>query len=261
MNELLELLQSAGITKVKLAKYLGVSRQMVYNYLELEKIIKWPTEKRILLCKLLNISEENPDEDIHKIKLNSDYLENIEAKLEYNRHSSLNEYDYFNMPNLSKEEKRLVNDLIFIIKEKFTDERTEDTFNQFKYLYNILQSINNNPEIKYIFAYLSKILGFTDANEYKFNENAQFILESILFTAMNLYSSGGATKSKLIAVHEKFEQTIEAKKEEILTRTEQLNTIQVQALRELGYNKLTNENGKEVIKKMAEIEMRKEANR
>ena len=40
MEQLNKLLQELGISKVRLAKYLGVSRQMVYNYLELENINK-----------------------------------------------------------------------------------------------------------------------------------------------------------------------------------------------------------------------------
>ena len=55
MKELNYLLAEIGISKVKLAKYLGVSRQMIYNYLELDSISKWPQEKRVLLLKLLNI--------------------------------------------------------------------------------------------------------------------------------------------------------------------------------------------------------------
>jgi len=57
MNSLNELLQELGISKVRLAKYLNVSRQMVYNYLELEDINKWPKEKKILLLKLLDIED------------------------------------------------------------------------------------------------------------------------------------------------------------------------------------------------------------
>ena len=45
MNSLNELLQELGISKVRLAKYLNVSRQMVYNYLELEDLNKWPKER------------------------------------------------------------------------------------------------------------------------------------------------------------------------------------------------------------------------
>ena len=52
MKELNTLLGELGISKVKLAKYLGVSRQMIYNYLELDSLSKWPQEKRIMILKL-----------------------------------------------------------------------------------------------------------------------------------------------------------------------------------------------------------------
>ena len=49
MEELNKLLSEIGISKVKLAKYLGVSRQMIYNYLELDSLSKWPQEKSFLI--------------------------------------------------------------------------------------------------------------------------------------------------------------------------------------------------------------------
>ena len=52
MKRLNEILQELGITKVKLAKYLGVSRQMVYNYLVLDSLEKWPKEKKLLLMRI-----------------------------------------------------------------------------------------------------------------------------------------------------------------------------------------------------------------
>ena len=55
MDALNKLLQDLGISKVKLAKYLGVSRQMVYNYLTFEDINNWPKEKKALLYQLLEI--------------------------------------------------------------------------------------------------------------------------------------------------------------------------------------------------------------
>ena len=57
MNKLNDLLQDLGVSKVKLAKYLGVSRQMVYNYLVLDSLDKWPKEKKILLLQLLDLKE------------------------------------------------------------------------------------------------------------------------------------------------------------------------------------------------------------
>ena len=49
MERLNEILHELGISKVKLAKFLGVSRQMIYNYLELDDINKWPKDKKVLL--------------------------------------------------------------------------------------------------------------------------------------------------------------------------------------------------------------------
>ena len=52
------ILKQANISKVNLAKYLGVSRQMVYNYLDGEDLSKLPNEKCQLLLKLLGVKTE-----------------------------------------------------------------------------------------------------------------------------------------------------------------------------------------------------------
>ena len=44
MKDLNKLLTELGISKVRLAKYLGVSRQMLYNYLALKSLEEWPKE-------------------------------------------------------------------------------------------------------------------------------------------------------------------------------------------------------------------------
>ena len=128
MTELNKLLGEIGISKVKLAKYLGVSRQMIYNYLELDSLNKWPQEKRLLLLKLLDI-EDGSDKSIKSIKVTSEYLENVEARLNQNVKDPNNQV--FNYKNLTKEEQELLNDLIFLIKEKFTEEKTKDTYYTF----------------------------------------------------------------------------------------------------------------------------------
>ena len=256
MDYLNELLQELGISKVKLAKYLGVSRQMIYNYLDLESLNKWPKEKKALLFKLLNIKNGDID-TIKNIKITSEYMEEVETRLNMSIKDPVVVDQYFDMSNLSKEEQSLVNDLIFLIKEKFTEDKNKDTYYTFLYLYNTLKSIDNVPEIKYLFGYLSKKTGFTDPNEFKFNETAQFMLESIIFTAFNLYSNGGATKSKLVESHNRFVQEIEDEKEEQLSRTQQYTTVRIQALKELGYTEINNSNASEVFDKMAEIQSRK----
>jgi predicted transcriptional regulator len=256
MSYLNELLQELGISKVKLAKYLGVSRQMVYNYLELDSINSWPKEKKILLFKLLDI-EDGEEGTIKSINITSAYLEKIENRLNssINENSSLEQY--FDLKELSKEERSLINDITFLIKEKFTEEKNSDTYYTFLYLYHVLQSIDNIPEIKYIFGYLSKKTGFTDPLEFKFDETKQFILESIVFTAFNLYNNGGATKSKLVESHNRFVQELQNEKEEQLSRTQQLNTVKIQALKELGFTEITKDNASEVFQKIAEIQSRK----
>ena len=156
MEELKNILNNLGISKVKLAKYLGVSRQMVYNYLELDNINKWPKEKKILLFKLLNVEDGNP-ETLDKIKINTEYLEAVEDRL--NSLNKTNNYDLIDIKGLNKQEQVLLSDFTFLLKEK-------------------------------------------------------------------------------------------------LSRTQQLNTVKIQALRELGYNEINASNAAEVFEKIAEIQSR-----
>ncbi len=257
MNRLNELLQELGISKVRLAKYLGVSRQMVYNYLELDDINKWPKEKKILLFKLLDI-EDGEDGTIKAIKVTTDYLMSVESRLNQGVKSTSDMDNYLDMKGLNKEEQTLLTDITYLIKEKLLDESNkEENYYAIEYLYHILQSIDNVPEIKYIFGYMSKTTGFTNPEDYKFNEDKQFIFEGILYSALTLYNNGGASRSKLAESHKRFVQEIEQKNEEKLSRTQQLNTIKIQALKELGYTEINESNAQEVIEKIAEIESRK----
>lgn len=259
MNELNKLLQELGISKVRLAKYLGVSRQMVYNYLELDSIKKWPKEKKILLMKLLDLTDDDSDDaGISNIKVTTDYLLSVENRLNEGLKDQ-NENDYLDLKGLKKEEHQLVTDLNVLIKEKLVDPiKHEENFYTLQYIYNLLQCMDNVPVIKYTFAYLSKANGFTDPNVFKYDEDKQFIFEGIIHSAYDLFENGGAySKAKVIQSRNQFVQEIESRKEETLSRTQQLNTDKIQALRELGYTKLTSENAQEVFEKMAEIQSRK----
>ena len=254
MEKLNDLFQELGISKVRLAKYLGVSRQMVYNYLELKDINKWPKEKKLLLYKLLDVTDAK---DIENINVTTDYLMAVEGRLNQGVKSTGDIESSFDLKGLNKESQILLSDITYLLKEKLSDEKNKENYYAALYLYHLLQSLDNVPEIKYIFGYMSKTTGFTDPEEFKFNEDKQFIFEGILYSALNLYHNGGASRSRLAETHRRFVQEIEQKKEEKLSRTEQLKTIRLQALRELGYNKLTEENAVEVLEKIAEIETRK----
>ena len=104
---------------------------------------------------------------------------------------------------------------------------------------------------------MAKATGAIKPDEFAFNEDEQFIFESIMFSAMSLYNNGGASKTRLAESHKRFVNQIEHKMEEKLSRTLELNTIKVQALRELGYNEINSQNAAEVFEKIAEIQSRK----
>ena len=256
MNKLDELLHELGISKVKLAKYLGVSRQMIYNYLELDNINKWPKDKKVLLLNLLGVKSS---EEINKIKITTDYIYEVDSRLN-SLSKNNNKEDNIAFDGLGKKQKILLQDIVELLKEKIEDENDSDGYYTLLYLYHYLQSIDNSKELKYILAYVSKAAGFTKPMEFVFDEEQQFTFESILFSAFSLYNGCGASKAKLAASHERFVAQIEHKIEEKMSRTMQLNTVKVQALKELGYTEINENNATEVFEKIAEIQSRKVTN-
>lgn len=255
MDRLNELLQELGLSKVKLAKYLGVSRQMVYNYLVLDSLDKWPKEKKVLLLQLLDIKDSS-NESINKIVVDTEYLMGVEKRLNSAIKTTNSIDSCIDFSGLTKENKTLLNDFIFLLKEKL-EEGDDSEASAIKYMYYMLQSMDNIPEIKYILGYMAKSNGFIKPDEFAFDEDRQFIFEGILYSALTLYNNGGASKSKLAESHKRFIQEIEQKNEEKLSRTQQLNTVKIQALRELGYNDINANNASEVFEKIAEIQSRK----
>ena len=73
-----------------------------------------------------------------------------------------------------------------------------------------------------------------------------------MYSGMSLYTGRGASRSKIAETHQRFVKEIEQKKEERLSRTQELNTAKVQALKELGYTEINNDNAKEVLDKIKE---------
>lgn len=254
MKELNVVLTELGISKVRLAKYLGVSRQMLYNYLGIENLNDWPKEKSAKILSLLNIT--NIDE-LKSIKITGEYIIEVEGRLNEGVKDSSNREIIADLKGFNKKEQELISNIINLLKEKMISDKTKDTYNTYNYLYHFLESMETTDELKYILAYMSKSLGFTNPMEFLFNRDKQFTFESIMFSAMTLYNNGGASKAKISESHKRFVQDIENKNEEKLSRTQELNTAKVQALRELGYNEINEDNAKEVLEKIAEIQSRK----
>jgi len=257
MNRLNEILHELGISKVKLAKFLGVSRQMIYNYLELDDINKWPKDKKVLLLNLLGIKSP---EELENIKVDTDYIMDVEARI-----NNLFESTQKNIANetnsiyngLNKRQKEVMVNIVDLMKERLEDDKDDEAYYTFKYLYHFLQSLDTSKELKYVLAYVAKATGFVKPLEFVFEENEQFIFESILFSAFTLYNGGGASKTKIAETHRRFVAQIEHKNEERMSRTLELNTIKVQALKELGYTEINEKNAAEIFEKIAEIQSRK----
>ncbi len=254
MKELNNILTELGISKVRLAKYLGVSRQMLYNYLALDNLNKWPKEKA---AKLLNLLSIESIEELGSLKITGDYIIDIEKRLNEGVKDNTNKELISDLKGFNKKEQELLSDIINLLKEKLSSDKTKNTYNTYLYLFHFLQSMETSNELKYMLAYVSKSLGFTEPLEFAFNKDKQFIFESIMFSAMTLYNNGGASKNKLNETHKRFVEDIEHKNEERLSRTQELNTAKVQALRELGYTEINEDNAKEVLEKIAEIQSRK----
>lgn len=258
-TKLNELLHELGISKVKLAKILGVSRQMIYNYLELDDLNKWPKDKKILLSNILGIKKID---EINNIKVNTDYISQVEARIKnicgekVEEASNKNNCDILN--GISDKNQELFLGIMDLVKE-YLEDCGKDGKNIINYFYHYLQAMNNTPELKYILAYVAKETGFEKPMEFAFEEDQQFIFESVMFSAMVLYRSGKASKNKLAESHRRFVNQIEQKREEKMSRTMELTNIKTQALKELGYSEYNEENGREILEKMAEIESRKSA--
>ena len=139
MNRLNELLQELGLSKVKLAKYLGVSRQMVYNYLVLDSLDKWPKEKKVLLLQLLDI-KDGSKKSIENIVVDTNYLMEVEKRLNSAIKQNGNIEYFIDMNGLTKDNKQLLNDFIFLLKEKLEDNDNEAS-SAVRYMYYMLQQV------------------------------------------------------------------------------------------------------------------------
>ena len=246
------ILKKANISKVNLAKYLGVSSQMVYNYLDGEDLSKLPNEKCQLLFELLNVSSAN---EILDIDINNEYIQSVGIKIFDSKKANNKKEETIELSGLKKEEISLINDIVFMLKNLLLEEKGRDSesITTLTYLYQFIQNLSTTKELKYILGYFSKNNGYTDPNIFAYDENNQYIFESIMFSAMTLYSNGGASRTKIAESHKKWESVLVTKKEEKLSRTQELNTAKIQALRELGYTEITKENASEIFDKIAEI--------
>ena len=121
MKELNILLKELGISKVKLARYLGVSRQMVYNYLELDSLNEWPKDKKTKLLLLLGVEEVGERKNVNPT---NDYILKIEKKLFDSDKDSMvckGEILGYNVKSLSKRDQKVLFDIVNLLKDELND--------------------------------------------------------------------------------------------------------------------------------------------
>lgn len=254
MKDVNRIINECNLSKVRVAKYLGVSRQMLYNYLGFETIDELPNDKKNKLFKLFGIENES---ELKNIKLDNKFIEDVDSRLNDGLKDNFKDGNISDLKGLNKKDQEVLSDLFQLLKDKLIDDKTDTTNKIIKYLYYYLQTMEQVEELKYIFAYFNKYNCFIPVDEYIFNSDKQYAFEGILYSAMTLYSNGQYSRNRVSESHKKFEIDIEGRKEDKLSRTEELNTFKLMALQELGYKTITQENSKEVFEKIAEIMSRK----
>lgn len=254
MKEVCRIINEANISKVNVAKFLGVSRQMLYNYLALDKIDELPKDKQTKLLMLFGVEKES---ELSKIKVDDNYIATLEARINEGIIDSHNKESISDFKGLSKQEQQVLTDIIATLKERLTSDNTDKEFNTLRYLQMFIQNMDTMDELKYILAYMGKSTTQIPIYEYLYDENKQYVFEGIFYSAESLFNTGNASRDKVAESHKKWEKKIEQKKEDKLSRTQELTHFKQQALKELGYSSVKEENAKEVFEKIAEIMSRK----
>ena len=130
-DKLNSVLSELGISKVRLAKYLGVSRQMLYNYLSLDTLKDWPKEKLTKILGLLNIKTE---EELDSLVIDSNYIMEVETRLNDGVKDSKDKEVLADLKGFNKKEQELLTDIINLLKDQLAEDKTKTAFYTFTYL-------------------------------------------------------------------------------------------------------------------------------
>lgn len=254
MKEVIRIIEEANISKVSVAKFLGVSRQMLYNYFNLESIEDIPAEKQNKLLLLFGVSKES---ELSKIKVDENYIQVLESHINDGIIDTNNRETISDFKGLNKNEQQILTDIFTTLKDRLIKDSTEKEYKTLQYLQMFIQNMDRLDEFKYLLAYLGKSTAQIPMFEYLYDENKQYVFEGIFFSADSLFTSNNVSKAKVAESHKKWERKIEQMKEDKLSRTQELTNFKQQALKELGYSFVNENNAKEVFEKIAEIMARK----
>ena len=121
MNKISNVLSELGVSKVRLAKYLGVSRQMLYNYLACESLEDWPSEKATRLMQLLEIKSES---DLDNLTIDGDYIIKIDTKLNEGVKIALSSSNLVDLKGFNRKEVEVLTDITTLLKDRLKDDKT-----------------------------------------------------------------------------------------------------------------------------------------
>ncbi len=254
MKEASRIINDANISKVSIAKFLGVSRQMLYNYLALDKLEDLPNDKQTKLLMLFGVDKE---EDLKQIRITDEYISLLESRINEGIIDSFNKESISDFRGLSKKEQSILTDIVKALKDRLLNDHEEIEYNTLRYLLMFIQNMDQIEELKYFLAYMGKSTTQIPLDEYIYDDDKQYIYEGIYYSAETLFTTGNASRNKVSESHKKWEKRVEQKKEDKLSRTQELTNFKQQALKELGYSCVSEENAKEVFEKIAEIMSRK----
>ena len=115
MKEVKRIIDEANIPKVSVAKFLGVSRQMLYNYMALDKIDDLPGDKKTKLLMLFGVEKEA---DLAKVKVDDDYVSLLESRISDGIIDTYNKESISDFKGLNKNEQQLLTDIFTTLKDR-----------------------------------------------------------------------------------------------------------------------------------------------
>lgn len=255
LKEINEVLKKFGLSKVRLSKYLGVSRQMLYNYFDYDTFEEWPLDKQKKILELFELDNIN---ELFEKEVTPSFISEVNNRINSEVKESHKEI-IGEVKELNKEEQKLIADIVKNYKE--IDSKYKHKEKLLELMSLLSKVIYESAPLKYAITYFLKYDNLIDISEYSFDKKEQVIFESIMYNGMTIYDNRDSATSRLSMAkinqtHEKLVKEIKMIKDEKISRTEELNTAKVQALKELGYTTIDRENAKEVLEKIAEIDMR-----
>ncbi len=243
IKKILILIQECEISKVALANYFNVSRQMIYNYLNFDSLDQWPMKKRIMLLDLFGV-----DNTIELEKL--EITDKLRSEVNYRLGNANSGYDALSFANLEPRYRALINDLIRMCED---DETKEDVYTVMMFLEYALI----NDEYRFLIEYLAKVFKRTNPTEFKYNEKEQKAFEGILYSAFSLFNSKKYSSEKTDKVHNEFVNDISKRSQHDLQSTSTINVAKIIAKKELGIDVIDETNVDKVLEKVIEIQKRK----